>query len=359
MAIIRLGFAVDFVGNLGPVTNYNWTVIDYPSVTSILRQSPNGTSTNANSVTFQVAFSEVVSGVDPSDFTLSSNGSIVTASMQVSAVNGSIYNVTVNGVVGNGTLGLGLVNDGSIQSLTGIPLNNNLANTDFSFQPAVTYLSVSHPSLMLLTDLNGDGILDLATTSSNTNQGNVLLGNGDGTFQPRKTFLNSVGIGTSTASGDFNGDGIKDLLVTVESAGLLNLLAGDGNGSFQLISTTLAGAPKESEVGDFNNDGYLDVATASQSGNLMSVFLGNGNGTFQPRKTYSAGATSVTVESSDFNGDGNLDLVVANSGSSRLSLYLARTTGPSNRNKPLRRVYPLGGSPWATSTGTASRTSWR
>jgi hypothetical protein len=69
------------------------------------------------------------------------------------------------------------------------------------------------------TDLNDDGILDLVVSgqASQVNFAplNVLLGNGDGTFQPRQEFtpLNGAYISNSGPRfGDFNGDGRLDLV---------------------------------------------------------------------------------------------------------------------------------------------------
>ena len=92
-----------------------------------------------------------------------------------------------------------------------------ITNSNLDFLPAATYVTVAQPSLMLLADLNGDGILDLATSSYSSSRGSVLLGYGNGTFQPQKTFATTAAGSTSIGVGDFNGDGKKDLVVTLES----------------------------------------------------------------------------------------------------------------------------------------------
>lgn len=76
-----------------------------PSVASITRA--NATPTNASSVDFTVTMSESVTGVDASDFVLTSTG---TASGSIASVSGSggTYTVTVNGLTGDGTLRLDL-----------------------------------------------------------------------------------------------------------------------------------------------------------------------------------------------------------------------------------------------------------
>jgi len=60
-------------------------------------------------------------------------------------------------------------------------------------------------------DLNGDGRLDLVTANSGSDDVSVLLGNGDGSFQPQQTF--AVGSPPySVAVADVNGDGKPDIV---------------------------------------------------------------------------------------------------------------------------------------------------
>jgi 3',5'-cyclic AMP phosphodiesterase CpdA len=78
-----------------------------PTVLSIKRQSPASDTTNATDVSFRVTFSEGVTGVGPTDFTLiktGTTGSIV-AVFNVD-LNGTTYDVSVNGVTGEGSLRL-------------------------------------------------------------------------------------------------------------------------------------------------------------------------------------------------------------------------------------------------------------
>ena len=66
-----------------------------PTVTSIARQIPTSSPTNANSLTWRVTFSEVVSNVDAADFSVAGT----TATLAVSAVTGvtGAYDVTASG----------------------------------------------------------------------------------------------------------------------------------------------------------------------------------------------------------------------------------------------------------------------
>jgi hypothetical protein len=95
-----------------------------------------------------------------------------------------------------------------------------LGNGDGTFQRAVTYDSGELTFGIAVADLNGDGKPDLivgndcATSDCNTDSTTgVLLGNGDGTFQPVVTFDNGGRGVSSAAVADVNGDGRLDLLV--------------------------------------------------------------------------------------------------------------------------------------------------
>ena len=59
-------------------------------------------------------------------------------------------------------------------------------------------------------DFNGDGRLDLAVVDDGGNTVSVLLGNGDGTFQPAG-HLRGRGTPVRSVAGDFTGDGRLDL----------------------------------------------------------------------------------------------------------------------------------------------------
>ena len=89
-----------------------------PVVTSI--QCIGQPLVDANSVSFAVTFSQPVTGVLPSDFSVNGDGTRGT----VTSVSSSIgcWIVTVSGITGSGTLGLNVVNGGTILDWFGTPL---------------------------------------------------------------------------------------------------------------------------------------------------------------------------------------------------------------------------------------------
>src|SRR6266849_3525534 len=101
---------------------------------------------------------------------------------------------------------------------------------DVSFIAPRAFATANQPILLAVADLNGDGLLDVAVANWGSNNVSVLLGNGDGSFQPSLSF--PVGLNPfSVAVGDFNGDGRLDLAVANTGSNYVSVLLGRGMGA--------------------------------------------------------------------------------------------------------------------------------
>jgi hypothetical protein len=244
------------------------------------------------------------------------SGGIGALSVAVADVNGDGRPDLVVGTCATGSFSCGLGQTGEVAVLLG--------NGNGTFQLATTYASGGWGTdSVAVADVNGDGKPDLLVTNfydptKGLGSVGVLLGNGDGTFQPVETYASNWSNVNSVVVADVNGDGKPDLLL---AGGAVIVLLGNGDGTFQpaKIYGSLANTISQAlAVADVNGDGRLDVVAANSNvcGNCTSsveVLLGNGDGSFQSPVMYNSGgvvADSVVVV--DVNGDGKLDAVVAN-----------------------------------------------
>ncbi len=215
-----------------------------------------------------------------------------------------------------------------------------LGKGDGTFQPEVKYSVGSEPERVLVADLNGDGYLDLIVSNTGGGSIGVLLGNGDGTFQAQVTYecASPVGLGVL----DVNGDGYPDVVAGDYYSNRMSVLLGNKDGTLQQAVTYPTGStPQTLAEGDFNGDGFVDVAVGNLGDNTVGIFLGNGDGTFQPMVTYAVGNGPQGVQTGDFNGDGKLDLAVTNHEDGTLSVLLGNGDGTFQTQV----TYPVGGQP--------------
>jgi hypothetical protein len=155
-------------------------------------------------------------------------------------------------------------------------------------------------------------VLDNASYASGTM--NIFLGNGDGTFQPAKTFVVDSGIDAAAfAVADFDMDGILDIAVINSCTnvqcnnGTFGILIGNGDGTFHDgVTLNIPSDPSVIVAANFNNDGIPDLAIGDDA--KIEIFDGASDGTFNLAGSVSGGGMPIGLLTADFNGDGNTDL---------------------------------------------------
>src|SRR5579864_71438 len=230
-------------------------------------------------------------------------------------------------------------------------VNVLMGNGDGTFSDASTVQIPSGSELqpVALGDFNSDGKLDVATTA--TTGVALLLNNGNGTLAPPTTFATG-GSAESVVVGDFNGDGKLDLVTGNYSSGVgstMSILLGNGDGTFQPARNLASNIGPVFGAGDFNRDGKFDIVSENANGGL-SVFLGNGDGTFQSPQNYDPGLYPSAVAVGDLSGDGFPDLAVAGpGGTSTVSVIL----NAADWSAPQASSFAVNGFPSPTTAGTA------
>jgi hypothetical protein len=204
-----------------------------------------------------------------------------------------------------------------------------LGNGDGTFQASLATSTGLYGGFLTAADFNHDGKLDLAVANNNNTNVTILLGNGDGTFTAGASYAAGFqehwsGLG----AGDVNLDGKPDLVLTQGGGQAVTVMLGNGDGTFSTpVSYGTAAAPYAPVVADFNGDGKPDVAVSDPVTNAVHILLGNGDGTFQNPIDYAVGLNPEGIGVADFNGDGREDVATANYLSNDASILLGNGDG--------------------------------
>jgi len=157
-------------------------------------------------------------------------------------------------------------------------------------------------SQLAIGDFEKNGTLDVAGIGTSGSSVYILTNNGTGALTLAYTYaLQQPAYGIATA--DLNGDGNLDLVVTGQDPTTqewsYSVLLGRGDGSFQppaFYAQSVTGVPSALLIADFNNDHKPDLAVAlgSNTSQSLALLLGNGDGTFgSPAYIFDAGAATL------------------------------------------------------------------
>jgi len=219
---------------------------------------------------------------------------------------------------GDGVLDLAVVNQSTNQ------VSILLGVGDGTFEFSGSYDTGQLPFGIAIGDFNRDGQLDLAVANYTDGTVSILLGYGDGTFGTRTDYATGPSP-EMLATADLNADGKLDLAVGTNqaTASQISILLGNGDGTFQPHNDFPAGSKPRSVIpADFNGDGKIDLAVANYGSSNVSLLLGKGDGTFSSGIDYPTGTSPQSITTGDFAGNGRLDLAVANYGSNTASVLL-------------------------------------
>ncbi|MFC0409565.1 FG-GAP-like repeat-containing protein [Roseomonas elaeocarpi] len=212
---------------------------------------------------------------------------------------------------------------------------------DGTFAAGVNYEGGASLS-SLVADFDGDGNLDVATTSNG--QLVVLHGNGDGTLGNVTQTNLGVQQLNLLAAADLNHDGAADLVVSLGNTSGVAVVMSDHHGGFSSVSSyklsSDAGYFQSAALADVDGDGVLDIV--ANSGTSVSVLKGLGNGSFAPPVSYSTGASSIQIAAGDLNNDGVADIVSSNATGGPANLLFSNSTPTFSDAYAIDHVAPSG-----------------
>ncbi len=221
-----------------------------------------------------------------------------------------------------------------------------LGNGNGTFQAPSSYPTVFGASSLVVGDFDRDNKVDIVAMALLGVY--FLKGAGNGTFAAPVNDGLWSGVGNLSAA-DLNNDQKLDLVVAKLDLNIdrVEVMLGNGNGTFQNpVDYPVGISPQSATIGDFNKDGKPDIAVANfgcrgaacngTTTSTVSILLGNGNGTFQAHTPYPASPNTSFVRAGDLNGDGRDDVATADLLPWTVSVLL------SNPNGSLQRPYGFG-----------------
>jgi hypothetical protein len=179
-------------------------------------------------------------------------------------------------------------------------------------------------------DVDQDGKMDIVTYNSDGIDSEpvkadflaILLGNGDGTFQPPIqtdevgfTVIDGLSdVRSRLMAGEFSGDTYPDLVLTHKDTKEVALFINNKAGSFDAAILYDTGYRAGSlHVGDYNEDEKDDVLVLSNAGYNVIFLAGTGAGTLAAPVVQPSGVLSDyeprDFDVADLDGDGHLDVL--------------------------------------------------
>ncbi len=210
---------------------------------------------------------------------------------------------------GDADLVFGLLSYGAVAVLLGD--GNGRFSSPTRFELGAGAAVPAYPTDIAVSDIDGDGHLDLAVTDRDNDRLVLLRGAGDGTFTAGGT-LATGRQPNSVRLADLDHDGAPDVVVGHDSATYVSVWRNGGDGSFTARPNlgSDAGHP-ELALGDVDGDGLVDILAYSHLGSLQ-LFTGRGDMTFATPTSLGAAGGAYDMRLADLDEDGDLDVLVRN-----------------------------------------------
>ena len=201
---------------------------------------------------------------------------------------------------------------------------------------------------VLVRDLNGNGLRDLVATGWSSDVILVMPGHQEQVFdEPR--FIPASGAPRALALSDLDGDGILDMAVAMYATSEVALFKGDGRGGFTPHTrfNSRGNLPTTVHLSDMNNDGRPDIVVShAHADDTIVIFYGEGPFSYSVSQEIMLGKNRDVLEHeirdvavADLSGNGRMDIVAACHASGSVIVLFNESEGTSTRQQFRREAY--------------------
>ena len=230
-------------------------------------------------------------------------------------------------------------NDSDIDVLAALGSNDDVfwyenIDGEGSFIPhQINIVTLDNASSVYASDLDGDGDLDVLSSSS---YGNSIVWfentDGLGNFGPMQTITSNANRAESVYAADLDNDGDMDVLSASSDDDTISWYENiDGLGNFvtQLHISTIADGAKSVYAADIDGDGDVDVLSASFLDNKIAWYENiSGVGDFSNEQIISINIDGAfSVHATDVDNDGDLDVLSAAYNSNEIVFFENQGSG--------------------------------
>ncbi|MBK5258619.1 MAG: VCBS repeat-containing protein [Thermoanaerobaculia bacterium] len=194
-------------------------------------------------------------------------------------------------------------------------------------------LGNAQPQSLAVGDFDRNGTIDIALSAAGVLEIGFILIGADGNISPETLPVNWPP--HLLMATDIDGDGITDLAMTNHSGSWVSVFRFSQTGGVGAVIDTRGASANGIAIADFDGDGKRDVVLSDANEPRIVILPGSGDGTFGTPSYRASGTGPFGLATGDFNGDGRPDLAVANLLSDSVSVFV--NTCPSSRRRAVRR----------------------